>query len=164
MPPPPAVLALALPLASTEERPAPQAPVQETPEGAHPRVLLVGGSLNQTTMMHRIGAALEARGCAAVYTPFYADGLIGRLAAWGWFDFSILGGQARRRTDAYLAAQRLPTDLGGADGPYDLVVMGTDLYLPANVRGRPIVLVQEGMMDPETWRYRVFRHAGLFRA
>src|SRR5690606_22544410 len=96
------------------------------------RALLIGGSLNQTTMMHRVGEALAAHGCAVAYTPFYADGLVGRAAARGWLDFSILGGAARRRTLDYLAAHALPTDVGGRAGGYDLVVVGTDLYLPAN--------------------------------
>jgi hypothetical protein len=123
----------------------------------------MGGSLNQTTMMHRVGEALADRGCDCFYTPFYADGWVRAAADRGWFDYTILGGQARRRTLAYLAEQRLPTDVGGAARAYDLVVAGTDLYLPRNVRGKRLVLVQEGMLDPETWRYHLARRLGPFR-
>ncbi len=119
--------------------------------------------MNQTTMAHRIGAALAARGARVAYTPFYPDGLVGRAAARGWLDFSIVGAPVRRRALAYLNAHGLPVDDGGRAGPYDLVVAGTDLYLPQNVRGRRLVLVQEGMMDPETWRYHVFRRLGPLR-
>jgi len=114
-------------------------------------------------MMHRIGAALERAGCECAYSPFYADGLVGAAARRGWLDFTILGGQARARSIDYLRRSELPTDIGGA-GWYDLVVTGTDVYLPANVRGRPLVLVQEGMFDPETWRYHLTRRLGPLRA
>jgi hypothetical protein len=40
-------------------------------------------------------------------------------------------------------------DLGGLQGDYDLAVTCSDLAIPANVRGGPVVLVQEGMTDPE---------------
>lgn len=124
-------------------------------------MLLVGGSLNQTLMMHRIAERLE--GCDARFTPFFADGLLGAAARAGLADFTILGGQARRRTEEYLRDHRLPIDERGADGPYALTVMGTDLVVPRSLRRTPIVLVQEGMMDPEDWRYHAVRRLGLPR-
>src|SRR5262249_14931205 len=48
-------------------------------------------------------------------------------------------------------------------GNYDLVVMGTDLVVPGNIKGTPIVLVQEGMTDPENYRYHLVKHLGLPR-
>jgi hypothetical protein len=128
------------------------------------RVLLVGGSLNQTTMMHRIGEALADVGVECRYSPFFADGVVGLAARRGWLDFTILGGKARARSVAYLEDHALPVDEGGESGRYDLVVTGTDIYVPARLRGRPMVLVQEGMFDPETWRYHVTRRLGPLRA
>ncbi len=125
------------------------------------RVLLIGGSLNQTTMMHAVARELREHEC--VFAPYYADGLLRRAAEAGLLDFTILAGQARRRTLGYLRAHGLMVDERGARGPYDLVVTGSDLVVPANVRGRPLVLVQEGMTDPEDWRYRLVRAAGLPR-
>ncbi len=125
------------------------------------RVLLIGGSLNQTTMMHAVAHELREHECA--FAPYYADGLLRRAAQAGLLDFTILAGQARRRTLAYLRVHGLEVDERGARGPYDLVVTGSDLVVPANVRGRPLVLVQEGMTDPEDWRYRLVRATGLPR-
>src|SRR5262249_952720 len=64
---------------------------------------------------------------------------------------------------AYLAEQGLGLDLAGGSYQYDLVVMGTDLVVPRNVMGRKMVLVQEGMMDPEDVRYLLVRWLGLPR-
>lgn len=125
------------------------------------RILFIGGSLNQTTMLHAVARQLGEHAC--VFTPYFADGLVRRAAKAGWLDFTILAGQARRRTLAYLAEQGLDCDERGARGPYDLVVTGSDLIVPASVRGRPLVLVQEGMMDPEDWRYRLVRGLRLPR-
>jgi hypothetical protein len=125
------------------------------------RILFVGGSLNQTTMMHRVAACLPEHEHA--FSPLYGDGILRRLADAGRLDFTTLGGQARRRTLDYVATHGLLLDDGGRRGPYDLAVMGTDLIVPGNVRGRPMVLVQEGMTDPEDWRYRLVRALRLPR-
>jgi hypothetical protein len=129
-----------------------------------PRALLVGGSLNQTTMMHRIGEALVANGVECAYSTFFADGVVGLAARRGWLDFTILGGQARERSLRYLVDNDLPLDERGAGGDYDLVVTGTDIYIPSRLRRHPLVLVQEGMFDPETWRFRMTRRLGPLRA
>lgn len=74
-------------------------------------VLFVGGSLNQTTMMHQIAQRLE--GCNAYFTPFFADGFLGILAKLGVLDFTILGGHHRQETLRYLRENNLPIDEGG---------------------------------------------------
>lgn len=125
------------------------------------RVLLIGGTLNQTTMMHAVARELREHDCA--FAPFYADGLLSRAAEAGWLDTTILAGQARRRTLEYLRAHGLALDERGARGPYDLVVTGTDLIVPRNLRGRKLVLIQEGMTDPQDWRYRLVRSLRLPR-
>src|SRR5262245_48606667 len=119
---------------------------------ARRRILLIGGSLNQTTMLHRVARELYEHEC--VFSCFYADGLLRFLAERGWLDFTTLGGRAKAMTETYLREHDLAEDPRGGSGPYDLVVMGTDLVVPHNVLGRPLVLVQEGMTDPEDWRYR----------
>jgi hypothetical protein len=125
------------------------------------KILFVGGSLNQTTMMHAVARHLPEHDCA--FSPFYGDGLVRALADAGLLGFTILGGRPRRRSEEYLRRHRLALDYRGAAGDYDLVVMSTDLIVPKNVRGRRIVLVQEGMTDPEDWRYRLVRTLRLPR-
>lgn len=125
------------------------------------RILAIGGSLNQTTMMHRIGEELAGRGHECRYSPFYGTRMLRALKPLGVLDRTILAGRFRRTTEEYLEAQKLPVDDGGLDGPYDLVLTCTDLVVPENVRQSPIVLVQEGMTDPEDAMYKVVRKLGL---
>ena len=126
-----------------------------------PRVLFICGSLNQTTMLHQIAGHLS--GCDCFYTPYYSDGLLNFLSRRGLLDFTILGGEMRRMTETYLRDERLPLDERGRHGDYDLAVSGSDLLVQRNVRGKPLVLVQEGMTDPEGLAYRVVRALRLPR-
>ncbi len=129
---------------------------------ASPRVLLIGGSLNQTRMMHKIGAALGP-GLTCAYTPFFCDGVLRRLKPLGLLDMTIMGGRFRAMTDAYLRDHGLPVDEEGAGDDYDLVLTCSDLLLPRRIRKRPIVLVQEGMTDPENLAFHLVRRLGLPR-
>ena len=122
----------------------------------------MGGTPNQTSMLCRV--AEELRGDAdSFFTPFYADGLLRWLAERGRLAFTILGGQARRRSDEHAARLGMPVDARGEAREYDLVLLGTDLLVPLNLTSRRIVLVQEGMTDPEDWRYHLVRRLGLPR-
>jgi hypothetical protein len=125
------------------------------------KVLLIGGSGNQTTIMHQIGKHLE--GCEVRYSPFYADGWLDWMARRGLLDFTILAGQARQTTEAFLHGQGLTMDYRGEEMDYDLVVTTVDLVVPRSHLGKKVVLVQEGMMDPENWRYRLVKGLGLPR-
>jgi hypothetical protein len=126
------------------------------------RVLVVGGSLNQTSMLARVAAELAAD-CDCTFTPFYADGILRHLAEAGWLDFTILAGQARQRSLEHVSRVGLAIDPRGARGGYDLALLGTDLAIPRNLSGIPFVLVQEGMTDPEDWRYHLVRRLRLPR-
>jgi hypothetical protein len=125
------------------------------------RLLFVGGSLNQTTMVHRIAG--ELAGHERVFTPYYADGLLRLGAEAGLLGFTILGGRPKAMSEAFLREQGAAIDPRGAGGGWDLVVTTSDLVVPRNLRGVPMVLVQEGMTDPEDWRYRLARRTGLPR-
>jgi hypothetical protein len=125
------------------------------------RVLFLGGSLNQTTMMHAVARELSEQRCH--FAPFYADGVLRWAAEHGRLDSTILAGQAHRGTLDYLEREGLTIDWRGAGAPYDLVVAGTDLIVPRNLRGSPLVLIQEGMTDPEDWRYQLVRGLRLPR-
>lgn len=124
-------------------------------------MLLIGGTLSQTKQMLAIGAHLQD--CECAYTPFYADGWLRRAADRGWADFTALGGPLRERTLQYLRAAGVSVDDRGEGRSYDLVVLCTDLVVPRNVRGRRVVLVQEGLTEPEGWWYHGVRYLGLPR-
>ena len=51
-------------------------------------ILFIGGSLNQTTMLHKIAQHMDDYNC--YFTPYYADGIEGLAARTGWRDFSVL--------------------------------------------------------------------------
>lgn len=125
------------------------------------RVLFIGGSLNQTTMLHAVARELGEHDC--VFTPYYADGLLRLMAEHGRLDFTILGGRARQDSERFLREAGATVDPRGQAAVPDLVVTCTDLLVQANVIGRPLVLVQEGMTDPEDWRYRAVRALRLPR-
>ena len=115
-------------------------------------ILFICGSLNQTTMLHRIAWHLmDEYDC--YFTPFYADGMIDMAARAGWMDFTVLGGRHRRETDRYLSANRLKVDWRGQARAYDLVVTCSDLIVQNNIRKKRLVLVQEGMTEPENLLY-----------
>lgn len=126
------------------------------------RVLLVCGSLNQTTMMHKIGAELS-RQHECVYSPFYADGPLRHLKPLGLLDHTILAGRFRRITEEYLRDHDLTVDDRGRRGGYDLALTCSDLVVPKNLRSQPLVLVQEGMTDPETVVYHLVKRLNLPR-
>lgn len=113
-------------------------------------------------MMHAIGRAL-APDADCWYTPFYCDGFLERLRRLGFLEMTVMGGQQRRRTDDYLAREGLPLDPQGESRDYDLVVTCSDLLIQKNIRKRRVILVQEGMTDPETFAYYFVRWLGLPR-
>lgn len=128
------------------------------------RALLIGGSLNQTTMLHRIAQHL-ANDFDCFFTPYYGDAFINSLAERGYLDFSIAGpGSAfYRQTMEYLESHNLDIDLRGQQGNYNLAITCQDLIVPSNIRNSRIVLVQEGMTDPENFLYYLVKWLRLPR-
>lgn len=126
------------------------------------KILFIGGSLNQTRIAHAIQRHL-AEDHETWFSPYYCDGLLHFLQRRGALDFCILGGRMRDRTVAYLRDQALPVDEGGRRGGYDLVVTTTDLLIQRNIRRKPIILVQEGMTDPENTFFHLVRALRLPR-
>ncbi|NMC14140.1 MAG: UDP-N-acetyl glucosamine 2-epimerase [Chloroflexi bacterium] len=124
-------------------------------------ILFIGGSLNQTTMMHKISMHFPDYNC--YFTPFYSDGIIDILVQRGLLDFTILGGQFRQSTVQYLRENNLRIDWRGINNDYDLVFTCQDLLIPKNIRNKKIVLVQEGMTDPETIFYHFVKMFDLPR-
>jgi hypothetical protein len=124
-------------------------------------ILFICGSLNQTTMMHQI--AKEIPEYDSYFSPFYTDGFLKPLVNAGFLDFSILGGSFKKVTEEYLYDNELKVDFGGAIHSYDLVVTCTDLIIQNNIRDKNIVLIQEGMTDPENFMYYLVRYLRLPR-
>jgi hypothetical protein len=125
--------------------------------GQRPRVLLICGTMNHTTQMHQIARHLP--GWDHFYTPYYCDPPLAWLQRLGLLEFVALGRKHWRRCLGYLREHELALDVCGRRyaGRYDLVVTASDLIIPRNIRGSRIVLIQEGMTDPENWMYKLCR-------
>jgi hypothetical protein len=119
------------------------------------KVLFICGSRNHTTQMHQIARAMPE--VDAWFTPYYVDGYL-RLLRWlRLIEITVAGYQHSRRCLEYLAAHDLAVDVGGRRGDYDLVLTPCDLIIPRNLHDRPVVHVQEGMMDPLNRWHRLWR-------
>ena len=125
------------------------------------KILFICGSLNQTTMMHQIAGHLGD--FDLYFTPYYSDGFVKALSKTSLLDFSLLGGQFRNRTLAYLNKHNLKIDSEGRQNDYDLVFTCSDLIVPKNIRNKKVILVQEGMTDPENIFYHVVKKLKLPR-
>jgi hypothetical protein len=120
------------------------------------KILLIGGSLNQTTQMHQVAQQLADHQC--FFAPLYTEGVVDWTSRLGWLDHTALGGRHHRDTLQYLRDYHLPIDLHGSANDYDLVITCTDLILPRNIQQKRLVLVQEGITTPEGWSYQLVRH------
>jgi hypothetical protein len=125
------------------------------------KILFICGSTNQTLMMHKISKHLTDYDCW--FSPYYADGIIRFFSRTPVLDFSILGGQFRRRTLEYLRNNNLLLDYEGLKNKYDLVFTCSDLIMPKNIRNNNVILVQEGMTDPENIMYTLVKKFKLPR-
>jgi hypothetical protein len=120
-----------------------------------PRALFICGSPNQTSQMHKISEQLTGYDC--YFTPYYASGFLYLLTKIGILDFTIMGGVFKRKALEYFDEYKLKTDIEGQTNRYDLVFTCQDLIIPKNILNSKIVLVQEGMTDPETIWYKIVK-------
>lgn len=125
------------------------------------KILFICGSLNQTTMMYKISQQLPEYD--QYFSPYYADGFLKMLLRAGLVNYTILGGKFRRNTEKFLSERNLKLDYEGKQHDYDYVFTCSDLYIPKNIKKKKIVLVQEGMTDPEKLNYYIVRYLGLPR-
>jgi hypothetical protein len=105
--------------------------------------------------MHQI--ARQMTECDGFFTTYYDDGYPDVLKRMHLTEATPMGYKLSARTLAYLQKHNLPMDQAGLNGPYDLTLTCSDLCVPGNIRKGPVVLVQEGMTDPEGFWYRAWR-------
>ena len=133
---------------------------------AKKKVLLIGGSLNQTKITHAVGKHLESSYGVQIecyYTPGFCDGVLEIFRRLGWLEFTVIGDRIRKRSEAYLKEHGLNMDYGGVQHDYDLIVTTTDIIIQRKLKGKPVILIQEGMTDPEDWRFHLVKKLGLPR-
>jgi hypothetical protein len=125
-------------------------------------ILFICGSLNQTTQMHKIARhSMKEHDC--YFTPYYGDGIVNIAAKIGWLNFTVLGGRHKRETMEYLSRHNLKIDPRGEARSYDLVVTCSDLIIQKNIRGKRVILVQEGITEPEGIMYHLVKWLKLPR-
>ena len=128
---------------------------------ARKKVLFIGGSLNQTTMMHKISQHLPDYDC--FFSPYYGDGLMNFFAQKGYLDFTVLGGKFKQQTEEYLNYHELKIDYRGVTYNYDLVYTSSDLIIPKNIKDKKVIHVQEGMTDPTNFAYYLVKYLKFAR-
>ncbi|HUK91678.1 MAG TPA: glycosyltransferase [Blastocatellia bacterium] len=119
------------------------------------KILLICGTKNQTTQMHRIAGYLPDYDL--YFTPYYSDGLLNVACQSGLTEFTVMGRKFSAQCLDYLRRNNLKIDNKGRGGPYDLVLTCSDLVAPKNIRKTRVVLVQEGMTDPENFGFRLVK-------
>lgn len=125
------------------------------------KILFIGGSYNQSTMVHAVAKNLQ-NDFDCFFTPFYIGGRFEFLRKWGLFDRSIAGfGNFYRDTMNYFQQENLALDPEGQANEYDLVVTCTDIILQANIKHKKFIVVQEGMTDPENLAFYLVKMLGL---
>jgi len=111
--------------------------------------------MNQTTQMHQVSKHL--REYEQSFSPYYCHGFDEILRRLGLMEFTIIGDKLASRCRKYLQDHGLSIDYQGRNGPYDLVVTCSDVYIQSNIRDNKIVLVQEGITDPETAAFHLVK-------
>lgn len=107
-------------------------------------------------MMHKISKHLVD--FDSYFTPYYDDGFIGYLASKGLLEFTILGNKLRKKSENYLLKHRLKIDPEKRNSDYDLVFTCSDLIIPKNIKNDNVILIQEGMTDPENLMYYLSKY------
>jgi len=111
--------------------------------------------MNQTTQLHQVSEHL--REYEHSFSPYYCHGFDELLRRLGLMEFTIIGHKLAGRCRRYLQDHGLPIDYQGRNQPYDLVVTCSDVYLQKNIRDHKIVLVQEGITDPESMVFHLVK-------
>ncbi len=117
------------------------------------KILFIGGSRNQTTQMHKV--ATELSEYDTYFTPHYADGVVEHLRRLKLTEMTVVGNKLVKKCLDYLNEHQLKIDFRGQNDDYDLVVTCSDLLVQKNLRGKKVVLVQEGMIDPINWVFHL---------
>lgn len=119
------------------------------------KILFICGSINQTTQMHQI--AKELPEYRHVFTPYYGNKDFEFLKAIGALEYTIGGHKLGRRCLDYLRDHDLPCEYGGLLDDFDIALHCSDLVWPKNLDNKKVILVQEGMTDPESVLYPIVK-------
>lgn len=120
------------------------------------KILFICGSLNQTTIQHKISKQLDNE-YDCYFSAYYGDTWLKWMSENGKLENTVMGYKSRFWCEEYLYDHGLKVDYRGEKNKYDLAFTCSDLVIPKNIRNSKIVLVQEGTLTPENWRYHTVR-------
>jgi hypothetical protein len=83
------------------------------------------------------------------------------MAHLGLLEATILGSRHQNDTLSYIKQHNLQLDFRGVNNEYSLVVTGSDLIIQRNIRDKRLVLVQEGITEPENLLYYLVKWFNL---
>ncbi|MDN3584580.1 hypothetical protein [Mucilaginibacter flavus] len=125
------------------------------------KILLITGSMNQTTQMHAISKYLKEFDCW--FSPIFSDSsfinLIIRKTS--LLSGTILSIQRQNEAESYCTANGLQMDYRAMKNDYDLILCCTDLILPKRVLNTRTLWVQEGMIDRFTIKSKIVQYLKL---
>lgn len=113
-------------------------------------------------MLYNVSLYLTDYDCR--FTPYYADSfLLKKLQTAGMLEFTVMGNKHQSKAVGFITERKLKLDFEGRNNDYDLIVTSSDLIVQNNIKGKKIILVQEGMTDPENFMYYLVRYLKLPR-
>ena len=127
-----------------------------------PGLLFICGSLNQTTMPHRIAGEL-AEFLTAFLRLFTQMGWPVRSVKPACWIFPFWAGGTLQPPAATGRLSVCRLILAGGAAIMTRVATCTDLLVQKNIRGRKLILVQEGITEPDGLAHRLVRSLGLPR-
>jgi hypothetical protein len=125
------------------------------------KILLLTGSLNQTSQMVEISKHLNAHDCwfSQVFTNSIILNTV--LKYTPVLDGTVLSDKFKIKAEQYLNLHGLQIDQEGVKNTYDLVVCCTDMVFPDKFKNTKTVWVQEGMIDKRTVLSALVQALGL---
>jgi hypothetical protein len=111
------------------------------------RALFIGGSINQTTQLHAVARQMPE--VEVWFSPYYGDISISLFRRLRLIEGTIAGEKLVQRCLRYLREHGLAVDEGGRQNSYDFAITSSDVVIPRNLRGVPLIAVQEGILDPD---------------
>jgi len=123
------------------------------------KILLLTGSMNQTTQMLKIAEELKPDYDCWFSQAFSDNPLINFLTDHtSLLNKTIIAHPFRKAAEQYIMARGYPVDYRARRQAYDLVLFCSDLIVPRRLRKTRTVWIQEGMIDRMTgWSRLVHR-------
>jgi hypothetical protein len=118
-------------------------------------ILFIGADVLQTSQLHEVAKLLPEY--EHYYSPYYGDAFITLVRELGIIDYASPGKKRGQNALEYVRRNGLRADPYGRRGGYDLVISCSDVLVPKNIRRNKIVVVQEGILDPELRSYHLIR-------